>query len=143
MSISPVFRTLSGLRVSHLSFSYPGADPLFEDISFSLPRGWTALVGDNGLGKTTLMNLLVGALKPQQGTITPAPEQLVSATCAQNNTVIPDNLEEFGADWSRSALNLRDLLGIDATGLTGGPSFPEARGNDFRLPRLSRKMPTW
>ena len=112
MSISPVFRTLSGLRVSHLSFSYPGADPLFEDISFSLPRGWTALVGDNGLGKTTLMNLLVGALKPQQGTITPAPEQLVSATCAQNNTVIPDNLEEFGADWSRSALNLRDLLGI-------------------------------
>lgn len=112
MSISPVFRTLSGLRVSHLSFSYPGADPLFEDISFSLPRGWTALVGDNGLGKTTLMNLLVGALKPQQGTITPAPEQLVSATCAQNNTVIPDNLEEFGADWSRSVLNLRDLLGI-------------------------------
>lgn len=112
MSISPVFRTLSGLRVSHLSFSYPGADPLFEDISFSLPRGWTVLVGDNGLGKTTLMNLLVGALKPQQGTISPAPEQLVSATCAQNNTVIPDNLEEFGADWSRSALNLRDLLGI-------------------------------
>lgn len=112
MSISPVFRTLSGLRVSHLSFSYPGAEPLFEDISFSLPRGWTALVGDNGLGKTTLMNLLVGALKPQQGTITPAPEQLVSATCAQNNTVIPDNLEEFGADWSRSAVNLRDLLGI-------------------------------
>src|SRR5438552_14059449 len=38
-------------------------------VSFSLAPGITSLVGPNGSGQTTLMNLLTGLIKPSQGAI--------------------------------------------------------------------------
>ena len=43
---------------NHITFGY-GKDLIFENASFSLPKGSkTALVGPNGVGKTTLMELI-------------------------------------------------------------------------------------
>jgi ATPase subunit of ABC transporter with duplicated ATPase domains len=43
---------------------------LFKDVSFTVGNGSvTALVGDNGVGKTTLLRLLAGDDKPLEGTI--------------------------------------------------------------------------
>ena len=43
---------------NHVSFSY-GKNRIFDDASFSLPKGSkTALIGPNGAGKTTLMELI-------------------------------------------------------------------------------------
>ena len=42
-----------------------------RDVSFSLPEGETvALVGHNGAGKTTLMKLMLGLIRPTNGSIT-------------------------------------------------------------------------
>ncbi len=65
------------LAVEHLSFSYrknrgkpnTPAKPLFSDVSFTLGRGITAIIGDNGQGKTTLARLLTGLLKMQSGSL--------------------------------------------------------------------------
>jgi ATP-binding cassette ChvD family protein len=47
-----------------------GKKLLYEDLSFSLPRGGiVGIVGPNGVGKTTLFNLIVGKDKPDAGTI--------------------------------------------------------------------------
>ncbi len=48
-----------------------GATPIFEDVSFTVARGerW-GVVGRNGTGKTTLLNVIVGALDPTRGTLT-------------------------------------------------------------------------
>ena len=47
------------LSVRKLSFAYPGAVPLFSDLSFSVKRGERLLfLGDNGCGKSTLLRLL-------------------------------------------------------------------------------------
>jgi ATP-binding cassette ChvD family protein len=44
---------------------------LFEDLSFSLPQGGiVGIIGPNGVGKTTLMKMIIGDEKPDAGTIT-------------------------------------------------------------------------
>ncbi|MDR1829591.1 MAG: ATP-binding cassette domain-containing protein, partial [Candidatus Fibromonas sp.] len=58
------------LRVEHLSFGYDANLPLIEDLSFELYKGdRLAIIGPNGKGKTTLLNLLAGELKPGCGSI--------------------------------------------------------------------------
>jgi len=56
------------LKVEHLSFGYDV--PLIEDLSFELFKGdRLAIIGPNGKGKTTLLNLLANELKPGNGSI--------------------------------------------------------------------------
>ncbi len=55
------------LEVENLSFAYPGRDRLFSGVACSLPAGLTALVGDNGTGKTTLARLLTGLNRADSG----------------------------------------------------------------------------
>lgn len=65
------------LQISHLTFGYEGSyDTVFEDLSVQLDTNWRlGLVGRNGRGKTTLLDLLRGRLRPQGGSITgPAQE---------------------------------------------------------------------
>ncbi|REK71475.1 ATP-binding cassette domain-containing protein [Paenibacillus paeoniae] len=59
------------LSVDHLSVVFPGGDkPLFHNVKFDLTRGETvALIGPNGIGKSTLLKTLVGQLEPTTGTI--------------------------------------------------------------------------
>lgn len=102
------------LTLSQLSYTYPGAsEPLFEDLSATFPIGWSAIIGDNGIGKTTLARLATGALRPDSGMVSPAPASLVAAYCPQGTDVAPDGLDDFAADWSPEALAVRAALGID------------------------------
>jgi phospholipid/cholesterol/gamma-HCH transport system ATP-binding protein len=51
----------------NLSFGY-GARRVLEDVSFTVPRGKvTALMGASGGGKTTVLRLIGGQARPQQG----------------------------------------------------------------------------
>src|SRR5512139_2249552 len=58
------------LEVKNVSSGY-GQVQILWDVSLKLERGkLTALVGSNGVGKTTLLRTVVGLLKPWQGAIT-------------------------------------------------------------------------
>ncbi|PWW45257.1 MULTISPECIES: ABC-F family ATP-binding cassette domain-containing protein [Paenibacillus] len=58
------------LRVDQLSVAYHEASPLFRNVSFDLRRGETvALIGPNGIGKSTLLKCLTGSLRPVSGDI--------------------------------------------------------------------------
>ena len=51
-----------------LSKSFAGP-PLFENLSFTLDAGALAVVGRNGTGKSTLLKILAGLLRPTGGSV--------------------------------------------------------------------------
>ena len=58
---------MSMIRVENLTFSYPSSyDPIFENVNFQIDTDWKlGLVGRNGRGKTTFLNLLLGKYEYQ------------------------------------------------------------------------------
>jgi ATPase subunit of ABC transporter with duplicated ATPase domains len=61
----------SAVTVEGLSFRYPGAEAdVLKDLSFTIEAGQrVAIIGPNGIGKTTLMRCLAGDLTPRAGRI--------------------------------------------------------------------------
>jgi len=54
-----------------INFRFPNSDNGMHDLSFSLHSGeLLAIMGGSGTGKTTLLSLLNGSMRPQQGSIT-------------------------------------------------------------------------
>lgn len=81
----------SPIQFDRVDFAYPGAgdgvgagagaddeagngdgtlEPVFRDLSISIPDGFTFVVGPNGIGKSTLMLLASARLFPQAGEVT-------------------------------------------------------------------------
>jgi ATP-binding cassette subfamily C protein len=57
------------LRLDRVSFSYAGA-PVLKTASLEIPAGsFTAVIGPSGAGKTTLVDLVSGLLRPQEGEV--------------------------------------------------------------------------
>jgi ATPase subunit of ABC transporter with duplicated ATPase domains len=59
----------ASVTFSALSFQWPDGTTVFEGLSLSIGRGRTGLVGTNGTGKSTLLRLLAGELRPSQGSV--------------------------------------------------------------------------
>lgn len=54
--------------VSELAYAPPGADQLFFDVGFGVAPGeHAALVGANGVGKSTILRILSGELEADEG----------------------------------------------------------------------------
>ena len=58
------------LEVKEVGFGYEKDTPLFQNISFALEKGKTlGIIGKNGKGKSTLLNLIAKELTPRSGTV--------------------------------------------------------------------------
>ncbi|MBU5405014.1 ABC transporter ATP-binding protein [Paraeggerthella hongkongensis] len=56
------------IRAKSVAFCYAGGSPLFQDVSFEVPAGSVlAVLGSNGVGKTTLLRCLMRFLSPTEG----------------------------------------------------------------------------
>ena len=60
------------LDINHVDYCYnEGTSPTIHNISLTVcPNSTTVIIGPSGIGKTTLLNLIAGYLKPSQGTLT-------------------------------------------------------------------------
>ena len=60
---------MSILNVEHLSHGF-GDRAIFQDVSFRLLRGeHIGLIGANGEGKSTFLNIVIGKLQPVEGNV--------------------------------------------------------------------------
>lgn len=58
------------VRFNKVSFEYSHDKPILDEVSFSLRRGTKmTLMGQNGAGKSTILNLITGEIKPEDGSI--------------------------------------------------------------------------
>lgn len=62
-----LYQRMETIYAENLSFSYD-RDQLLHDASFALPKGAFAVItGPSGIGKSTLLKLLLGIFKPESG----------------------------------------------------------------------------
>lgn len=106
----------SAIRVKDLTFCYPDTDePVLEHLDAEIPQGsLTAVVGKTGIGKTTFVQLLLGLLPVEKGSIA-IPDREI-AYVPQGNTLLSGTIRYnllFGnptatEDAMREALHLAD-----------------------------------
>ena len=87
------------IEIRNLDFSYKKS-PVFNNINLTFPQGCIyGLLGENGVGKTTLLKLICGLLRPVHGTVTldgltahdRQPEMLQRIVFLPDEVSLPDN----------------------------------------------------
>ena len=64
-----LYSTMTGFTAEHLTFAYD-RDPVMTDVSLTIPKGGlTVIVGQSGIGKSTLLKLLLGLYRPRSGSL--------------------------------------------------------------------------
>lgn len=101
------------LSVDKLKFGYNEEHILIDNLTFDLSRGEKFLiVGENGIGKSTLLKLIVGALKPLDGEIK-INDKTQIAYYAQEHEILDNekNLLDNFSNYDISVNKLRAFLG--------------------------------
>jgi len=103
------------LKIENIIFGYQQKE-LFENISFDIYRGERLLiVGENGVGKSTLLKLIVNKLKPWNGNIKITNKTILGyyaqehETLEQEKTII-ENLQTFQLNASQIRAHLSAFL---------------------------------
>lgn len=67
------------IKVENVTFSYDGKRDVLKNVSMTFPKtGMTAIVGESGCGKSTVVNMLFGAFRPKSGAVTVGGKELES-----------------------------------------------------------------
>ena len=121
----------SKIEISNVTFTYPGKTlPVIKNASFSIrPGSIVALVGPSGAGKTTLVDLILGVLRPDEGEVkvsgrSPSmaielwpgalayvpQDVMISNGTIRNNVALGFPIEEASNDLVNDALRIGQLI---------------------------------
>lgn len=87
------------VSIQGLNYSYGAETPAINNVDLQLLRGqFTALIGDNGAGKSSLLKIMLGLLKAESGQLNVAGHQgksLVPKLIGQVVAYLPQSLDHF------------------------------------------------
>ncbi|MFI3270955.1 MAG: ATP-binding cassette domain-containing protein [Pseudomonadota bacterium] len=85
--------TEQGLAVQNLTFAYDGQAPIFDKADIHFKAGIGAILGDNGVGKTTLARLLTGLNTAQSGQFMVHGQKVESKKLLQHVGIVLQNAD--------------------------------------------------
>lgn len=96
------------IEFSHVSFKYPGTQKtVLHDLSFKINKDkMTAIVGENGAGKSTIIKLVAGLYEPTEGSVRISNMNPYS----MSNEDISNELSIVFQDFKNYELSLRDNI---------------------------------
>ena len=95
------------IRLKNVDFSYDGERNILHDVNISIARGEkVALVGFNGMGKTTLLRIMAGTRRPTRG------------TCVLGHKVVPGYLSQEFSETVPPEVSVFECAKRCANGLT-------------------------
>ena len=131
------------IRFDGVTFGYRGKKPVLEDLNLEIrPGDRLCLFGPSGLGKTTVLRLLMGLEKPRRGQITGTEGLRFSAVFQEDRLIARKTVLENAAlfaDESRARtvleqLGLGEVLGSLPGELSGGQRRRAALGRALAHP---------
>jgi ATP-binding cassette subfamily F protein 3 len=128
---------MSLINAANLAKSY-GPTDIFSGISLSIPRGARiAIVGPNGIGKTTLLRILVGIEEPSSGELAQARGLKLG--------YLPQEAGLNGAHtlWQECLSALQDLLDMEAELAGLEAAMSDAQQADAALERYGKLQPAF
>lgn len=152
------------ITINDISFEWPDGSVVIDQLSVSFGRGRTGLIGDNGTGKSTLLRLIVGDLRPNRGSITLAGstgyvrQDLVRGTgttvsdilgitakrdalaAIESGSTAPRDFEIVGADWDIEEQATAQLAGLGLQRLELDRDAQTLSGGELTLTALGAQL---
>ena len=104
-------------RFEHVDFGYSDDKLLFKDFSMDIAAGEKlAIIGYNGMGKTTLLKLLAGVLTPVHGRVVPGHHIVIGYQAQEFSELLNDEMSVYDAvraalPQDASTANIANVLG--------------------------------
>lgn len=159
--VSDEVRNFRGICAEDISFSYD-RDIILQNASFKLPRGAFAVVtGPSGIGKSTILKLMLGIFKPESGSLSfecengqipldrsnrhllsyvPQGNLLLSGTLRENLTIVSPDATEADIAQALSVSCMDDYLpslphGLDTVLGESGAGLSEGQAQRLAIAR--------
>ena len=117
------------INIINLTYSYPGSSQkIFDRVNLKINKNdFVCIVGESGIGKTTLTDLITGLIEAESGEILIDGENLKNILKSIANKIPGVNFDTSGADATRLLNEQLNRGRLDPLQLPGGINMNETR----------------